>query len=164
MAPGINKMPKSDLFSAASLLHHLNRCTVTEQWGQKKLFFPKTSWRGATLCYIIAVPPSPLAELSSSFSSVVSQYQELACTHIRKQHVISHSFFVLGGGEFSCDQVSPKKAIPMAPKPKSWVAGCGVVKGAGRSRRDANVLLGWSVSLAAGTGPCWHPTHPMGGG
>lgn len=47
-----------------------------------------------------------------------------------------------GAGEFSCDQVSPKKAIPMAPKPKSWAAGCGVVMGAGRTERDANVAAG----------------------
>lgn len=38
-------------------------------------------------------------------------------------------FFVLGGGggvEFASDQVSPKKEIPMEPKPKSSAAGCGL--------------------------------------
>lgn len=37
------------------------------------------------------------------------------------------------------DQVSPKKAIPV-PKPKSWVAWCGMVTGAGHTGEDANVL------------------------
>ena len=50
---------------------------------------------------------------------------------------------MLGGvSELSCDQVSPKKAIPMAPKPKSWTAGCGVVMGDGHTGRDANVAAG----------------------
>lgn len=77
--------------------------------------------------------------------------------HTQRHHTINHCVFVLGGGEFSCDQVSPKKAIPMAPKPKSWMVGCGVVMGAGRTGGDANVLecklVSWCWTLLTSQPP-----------
>lgn len=52
---------------------------------------------------------------------------ELSHTHSYGSIVLSAGFLcAVGGVEFASDQVSPKKEIPMEPKPKSSAAGCGL--------------------------------------
>lgn len=97
-----------------------------------------------------ALPPS---KLSSRFPSVVCSHTQTtrgranahARTHARKHQVVSHSFFVSGSKALCCDQVSPKKAIPMVPKLDGRVC-------SGNGKRCQCVLLGCSAKPISW---CW---------
>lgn len=84
--------------------------------------------------HIRALLPSPSSQLSCSFSLVSSRPTLKGGQSIVLSASASLSWAVVS------DQVSPKKAIPMVPKPKSWVAWCGMVTGAGHTGEDDNVL------------------------
>lgn len=157
-------MPKSELLSAVgSFFSALTDSRSQNNGNRTKHFAPKhpeeLKTASATLLQTSAPATKELSPFLPSSSLLVFHHLSL-CT--KSCHVHTHKSIILsaavslcwGDGEFSCDQVSPKKAIPMVPKPKSWKAGCGALMGAGHTGRDANVLLSQSAGLSAGAGPC----------